>query len=172
MIVMRNKFAILMITCVLSVIGAAVLPQLDYSDKPRPMQGRTLTISYYWRGASPRLLEQNVTSRIEGAVATIPGIEHISSNSQFGYGSIQVELKKSASVAAVKFEISSVIKRLRDNLPENCSYPTLSGGENVGASREESVFILSFQVNADKSEEQINPNRSLEKILSFSNDRH
>lgn len=155
MIVMRNKFAILMITCVLSVIGAAVLPQLDYSDKPRPMQGRTLTISYYWRGASPRLLEQNVTSRIEGAVATIPGIEHISSNSQFGYGSIQVELKKSASVAAVKFEISSVIKRLRDNLPENCSYPTLSGGESVGASREESVLILSFQVNADKSEEQI-----------------
>ena len=30
MIVMRNKFAILMITCVLSVIGAAVLPHLDY----------------------------------------------------------------------------------------------------------------------------------------------
>ena len=107
MIVMRNKFAILMITCVLSVIGAAVLSQLDYSDKPRPMQGRTLTISYYWRGASPRLLEQNVTSRIEGAVATIPGIEHISSNSQFGYGCIQVELKKSESVAAnLRFRLS------------------------------------------------------------------
>lgn len=152
---MRHKFSILMIACVLAVIGAVVMPRLDYSDKPRPMQGRTLSISFFWRGASPRLLEQNVTSRIEGAVATIPGIEHISSNSQYQSGSIQVELKKNASVAAVKFEISSVIKRLRDNLPEECSYPVLSGGENADATREESVLIMSYQVNANKTEEQI-----------------
>ena len=144
---MRNRFSILMITCVLAVIGLAVLPRLEYSDKPRPMQGRTLTVSYYWRGASPRLLEQNVTSRIEGAISTVSGIEHISSNSQYQSGNIKIELKKNASTAAVKFEISSVIKRLRDKLPEECSYPVLSGGENTDASREESVLIMSYQVN-------------------------
>ena len=67
---MKHTFSILLIMCVLMVIGAALVPRLDISNEPRPEQGKTLTISYGWNNASAKVVEQNVTSRIEAVVSS------------------------------------------------------------------------------------------------------
>ena len=67
-------------------IGVALTPRLDISNEPRPGQGKTLTISYWWQNASAKVVEQNITSRIEAAVSAVKGVEKVSSVSQFGSG--------------------------------------------------------------------------------------
>src|SRR3712207_7294875 len=62
---MRHSFSILLTVCILMIIGMALVPGLDISNKPRPQQGKTLNISYYWQGTSAKVVEQNVTSRSE-----------------------------------------------------------------------------------------------------------
>ena len=74
---MRSPFSIILIMCILMVIGVCVFPRLDISNEPRPEQGKTLTISYSWRNASAKVIEQNVTSRIEALVAAVKGVEKI-----------------------------------------------------------------------------------------------
>ena len=76
-----SNFTILLTLVILMVIGAALIPLVDVADKPRPQQGKTLTISFSWPKASAKVIEQNVTSRIEGLVAAVKGVESVESES-------------------------------------------------------------------------------------------
>ena len=154
---MKHNFSILLVMCILMVIGVALTPRLDISNEPRPEQGKTLTITYLWQNASAKVIEQNITSRIEAAVSVVKGVEKVSSVSEFGSGRITVEMKPKANVSLAKFEIASILRQLRPKLPEKMSFPVVSGGE-VDASRaddNEVKLILTYQLNADMSEEQI-----------------
>ena len=139
------------------IIGVALIPRLDISNKPRPRQGKTINVSYSWDGASAKVIEQNVTSRIEGLCTSVNGVESVSSNSYFGSGNVSVELKKQASVSAVKFEIASLIRQVYSKLPKGVSYPSVSGGEVVTSQTEKSKVrnILGYTVNAKKTGREI-----------------
>ncbi len=154
---MKHSFSIILAMCVLMTVGLALLPELDVSNQPRPRQGKTLSIHYSWHGASAKVVEQNVTSVIEGLMASVKGVESVSSDSYFGSGRVVVELKDNAPVSATKFEIASLIRQIRKKLPEGVSYPSLTGGEvQTGKDREEAVkHILTYQVNASMTDEQI-----------------
>lgn len=154
---MKHSFSILLTMCILMVIGAALTTKLDIGSEPRPEQGKTLTIAYWWQGAAAKVVEQNVTSRIEALACSVKGVESVSSVSEFGSGRVTVQLKKQADVSSVKFEIASLLRQIRSKLPEGVSYPVLSGGEvDTGRSDENEVkHMLSYQVNADMPDEQI-----------------
>lgn len=153
---MKHTYSILLTMCILMVIGLALIPGLDISNKPRPRQGKVLTISYQWPGASAKVIEQNVTSRIEGLVSSVRGVESVSSVSRFGSGTVTVELKKKASVSSVKFEIASLLRQVKDKLPANVSYPDLSGGEVVtGKERDRDMRFLSYRINAPMTDRAI-----------------
>ena len=174
---MKHNFSILLIMCILMVIGVALTPRLDISNEPRPEQGKTLTITYWWQNASAKVVEQNVTSRIEAAVSSVKGVEKVSSVSEFGSGRITVEMKPKANVSMAKFEIASILRQLRPKLPKNMSFPVVSGGE-VDASRaddDEVKLILTYQLNADMPEEQMRQlaekesKHDIEKIAGVNN---
>ena len=154
---MKHNFSILLIMCILMVIGVALTPRLDISNEPRPEQGKTLIITYRWQNASAMVVEQNITSRIEAAVSSVKGVEKVSSVSEYGSGRITIEMKPKANVSMAKFEIASILRQLRPKLPEDMSFPVVSGGE-VDASRaddNEVKLILTYQLHADMSEEQM-----------------
>ena len=154
-----SSFSLLLTMIILMIIGAALIPLVDVGSSPSRARGKTLTISYGWRNASPKVVEQEVTSKIEGLVSAVKGVAEVSSESYFGSGRVTVVLKKEADVSAVKFEISSLLKQVRKKLPEEVSYPELTGGEvvNDGAPQKESPVkhLLTYQVNSNLKGEQI-----------------
>ncbi|MBQ7181699.1 MAG: efflux RND transporter permease subunit [Bacteroidaceae bacterium] len=152
-----SNFTLLLTLVILGVIGAALIPLIDVADRPRPRQGKTLTINFSWPKASAKVVEQNVTSRIEGLVAAVKGVESVESESYFGSGMVRVELKKEADVSSVKFEIGSLLRQVYKRLPEGVSHPSLSGGEVVSGQqrREETQLLLTYQVNAPLTDEQL-----------------
>lgn len=154
---MKHSFSILLTMCLLMVIGIALTGKLDIGSEPRPEQGKTLTISYWWGGKAAKVVEQNVTSRIEALVSSVRGVESVSSVSEFGSGRVTVQLKKQADVSSVKFEIASLLRQMRSKLPNDMSYPSLSGGEiDTGRGDDDAVkHVLTYQVNADMPDEQI-----------------
>lgn len=154
---MKHSFSILLTMCILMIVGAALIDKLDIGSEPRPEQGKTLTISYSWSGKAAKVVEQNITSRIEALVSSVKGVEDVSSVSEFGSGRVTVQLKKQADVSAIKFEIASLLRQTRRKLPKDMSYPSLSGGEvDTGRGDDDAIkHILSYQVNADMPDEQI-----------------
>ena len=152
-----SNFTLLLVLAILITIGAALIPLVDVADKPRPRQGKTLTVSFWWQGASAKVIEQNVTSRIEGLVSSVKGVESVRSESYFGWGTVTAELKKNADVSSVKFEIASLLKQVRKRLPQGVSYPNLSGGEvvNEQSRKETTRLLLTYQINSNLSDEQL-----------------
>ena len=56
-------FSLILIMAVLMVVGGALIPLLRISYHPSPEQGKRLTISFSWPGASQRVIEQEITSK-------------------------------------------------------------------------------------------------------------
>lgn len=129
---------------VLMVIGAAVIPMLNVQYTPTSKQKR-LHINYYWANASARVVEQEVTSKLEGVLAPISGIQNMDSESRKDGGRITLSFKEDANIDAVRFEISSKIKQIYNQLPEGVRYPNLS----TSTSGEYTPPMLTYTVNAN-----------------------
>ena len=76
-----------------------------------------LSVSYRWADASARVIEQEVTSKLEGLFSSVKGIKGVSSVSSKGSGRINLSFKKTANLDAARFEIASLIRRAYSDLP-------------------------------------------------------
>ena len=151
-----SPFTLILTMVIFMIIGAALIPMIKLSYMPsKSMPGKRISVSFSWSGASARVVEQEVTSRIEGLLGAVSGIETVTSVSGKGYGSVSATLKKGVNVPAVRFEVSSLIKQLSDKLPEGVSYPTVSGGSTKRNFKQRTRTLLSYQINANMQEEQI-----------------
>ena len=85
-----------------------VLPSVDY---PR------LYIQTIWPGASPSMIEAEVTSLIEGEISQIKGIQKIKSYSEVGRSRIEVYLQRHMDVDYIRFFIQEKLSSLMERLP-------------------------------------------------------
>ena len=93
-------FSVLLIMAALAVIGVAMLPMLNVQYTPSPVE-RKIDVSFTWPDASARLIEQSVTSRIEGALSAITGSESVSSRSSKGSGRVTIRFRKGTEMATL-----------------------------------------------------------------------
>ena len=139
-----SPFSTILIFVVLMIIGAAFIPFLSIQYEPVSRMSN-ISVSASWSGASAKLMEMEVTSRLEGVISSIDGIEKLSSVSKKGSCQITVTLKEKKYVQSARFQILSLIRQVYKDLPEGVSYPVISGsasGENVEP-------IMTYTVNAN-----------------------
>ncbi len=127
----------------LSVIGGAFIPLLNIQLKPSRSLP-TLNVSYSWYNASARLVEQKVTSKLEGLFSAMNGIKNINSTSSQGYGNIELEFKKEVNMDAARFELATLIRLAYPEFPEEVTYPLISYTSN----EDQVPPILSYRLNA------------------------
>jgi multidrug efflux pump subunit AcrB len=128
------------------IVGVSLLPLLDVQLTPsRSLPG--LSVSYSWPDASARVIEQEVTSKLEGLFSGVKGIKDVSSVSEKGYGYINLSFKKTVNLDAARYEVASLIRQIYSTLPAQVSFPELS----MGASGENSSPILTYTLNASSS---------------------
>ncbi len=137
-------FSVILIFVVLMIVGAGVIPRINIQYVPS-QKGSEVTVNYSWNGASAKLIEMEVTSKLEGLIASVSGIKEISSVSRKDRGSITVKLKNKDDMEHIRFEISQLIRQVYKKLPEGCSYPYMSVA-STGANVQP---VLIFTVNAD-----------------------
>ncbi|WP_462413798.1 efflux RND transporter permease subunit [Alistipes communis] len=121
---------------------------------PSPVE-RKIDVSFTWPDASARLIEQSVTSRIEGALSAITGSESVSSRSSKGSGRVTIRFRKGTEMAAARFEVASAIRNLYPKLPEEVSYPAISIA--TGGTRESDMLV--YTIKADL------PSRRIEEYV-------
>lgn len=104
----------------------------------------TINVSFSWSGVPALTVEREVTSRIESALATMKGVEKITSLSSQGRGNITLNLKEGVDVEMARFEIASHIRRVFPQLPDNVSYPIVS----AQAVARQSSALMSYRIIA------------------------
>lgn len=147
----RKGFSIIIIAVALALTGLLLLPRLPvklFPSKELP----SLTVSFSMSGQSARVLEQEVTSRIEGTLARVEGVRKIESRSSNGSGRVTVRLDRHADVEKTRMEISSLMRQIRDELPEGVSYPMISAKK---ANKESSGPFMTYTVTSPMNPTEI-----------------
>ncbi|MFO7575379.1 MAG: efflux RND transporter permease subunit [Bacteroidales bacterium] len=142
-----SSFTINIIFVVLIIIGITVIPLLSVQLSPTRYLP-SMTISWRWTQTPVRVVEQEVTTVLEGILSTVSGVKNIRSTTTDGGGSIRIEFDKTVDLRFKKFEVASLLREVRDKLPPRVSYPSLSVNmpDNQTGSQ-----ILSYQINGNAS---------------------
>ena len=120
-----SSFTLIVTFVCLSLVGLALVPLLPVKLSPsRDMPG--LTVSFNMPGSSSRVVESEVTSRLEGMLSRVNGIKNIYSTSDNGGGWLRIELDRHADMDATRFEVSTLVRQIWSQLPDGVSYPQIS----------------------------------------------
>ena len=141
-----SAFSVIIIFVMFIVVGVSLLPLLNIQLIPTRTLPQT-NVSVYWYNASAKVVEQEVTSKLEGVFSQVKGVKRIISVSEQGSGRITIEFKKGTNLDAVRFELATIIRQTYSLLPEGVSYPSIS----VNTSGEKSQPVLTYTLNANAS---------------------
>ncbi|MDR2586150.1 MAG: efflux RND transporter permease subunit, partial [Prevotellaceae bacterium] len=136
-----SAFSTVLVMLVLMTIGAGVVPLLSLQFTPAE-RTQYITVSFGWANASAKVIEQEATSKIEGVLAGVRGVQKISSTSYKGRGTVTLTLKKGTDMGSVRFEISSLIRQIYSKLPDGVSYPSLS--LSAAGYRPQAILVYTF----------------------------
>ncbi|MDE6683583.1 MAG: efflux RND transporter permease subunit, partial [Duncaniella sp.] len=146
-----RSFSIIIIFLALSLVGCALLPLLPVKLAPS-RNLPSITVSFSMQGNAARTVESEVTSRIESALARINGVKGINSKSSNGSGRVSIDLDKHADIDIVRFEVSTIIRQIWDELPEGVSYPSITAR---AVEKESSRPFMTFRLNAPANPSEI-----------------
>lgn len=105
-----SAFTLIVAFICVALVGVALIPLLPVKLNPsRTLPG--FSVGFSMPGTSARVIEMEVTSKLEAMLARIKGVKRINSTSGNGWGSIAIELDKHANMDAVRFEASTIIRQ-------------------------------------------------------------
>lgn len=140
----QSAFTTIVVFIVLVILGLALFPRISIHLKNTTVPP-IISISYSYSGMPPRVVEQDVTSRLEGLFNTIRGVSNISSRSNVGYGSITLTFDKREDMDAIRFEVASLIREVYPKLPAGVSHPRIA---NSSDNSENNEMILFYRLNS------------------------
>lgn len=142
-----SSFSIIVAFICLALIGLALIPLLPVRLNPSRNMPE-FTVFFSMPNSSSRIVEMEVTSKLEAMLARIRGVKELSSMSDNGSGIITVRLDKHANLEATRFEASTAIRQLWPQLPKGVSYPVISM-QTAGTSA--TAPFLTYTLNAPSS---------------------
>jgi HAE1 family hydrophobic/amphiphilic exporter-1 len=111
-----------MITLIVVVLGVASLSRLRIDLLPA-VELPTVTVSTSYEGASPEVMERLVTQTIEEIVATVPGVEEMTSTSSEGSSRVRVTFVWGTDIDAAATEVRARLEDEADELPDEVMRP-------------------------------------------------
>jgi len=143
---MNRAFTHITLSAALVLIGLSLIPFLPFQLYPTRSLP-SMTITYNWSEASAEVIEQVVTSPLEGALATLQGLAHVQSTTVKGRGTIRLDFAESEDLDFRRFEASALIRQIVPDLPQAVSYPTLTLNRPK-ESREQTLMSFTLNGNA------------------------
>lgn len=146
----RPAFTIVMslIITVLGLIGYTHLPVRWVPDINPPL----ISVSTTYPGANASLVESQLTTPIESALAGIDGIDSISSSSSDGSSYITLNFRLGYNLDAAVENVRGALQRIGGNIPTGAKQPVVAKADTE---KNSPILFLAFS-DATRSEKEIN----------------
>jgi HAE1 family hydrophobic/amphiphilic exporter-1 len=112
---------VFLIIIVLGIMGFRFLPidLLPHIEYPQ------LTIRTNYPNVGPEEIEKFITDRIENAVAGVPNIEEVRSNSEEGQSRVTMVFSQGTNIDEAANDVRAALDRIRDDFPPEVESPRL-----------------------------------------------
>ncbi len=120
----ERPVATLMLVLAMALFGAIAYKQLPVNDLPQ-VDFPTLRISASLPGANPETMANTVATPLERQLATVAGIESMSSQSGQGSTNITLQFELGRDIDAAAQDVQTAIAQAARNLPQGMDPPQL-----------------------------------------------
>jgi HAE1 family hydrophobic/amphiphilic exporter-1 len=122
---LRNRALIALLTIVIGIFGGIALTSLKQELFPSVTLPQLTVISSY-RGASPDVVEADVSTPIEAAIQTVDGLESTAATSGAGVSTVSASFTYGTDLARAEQKIQLALNRIEDQLPAAVDTQVLS----------------------------------------------
>ena len=143
----RNPIPAILLFVLLSLAGVwgfQNLPTQNLPDFDMPM----VSVNLSQPGAAPAQLETEVARKVEDALATLSGLNHLHTSVTNGRVSIGVEFVLEKNLSDALIETKNAVDSIRADLPTELLQPTVSAATSVGAP------IQTFAIASSRMDEE------------------
>lgn len=144
------SFSVIVVFIALALLGCGLSIRLPVKLSPSESLP-SLTVSFSMVGP-PRIVESEVTGRLESMLTRVAGVQNIYSRSSNGHGYVTLSFDRSADMEFARFETAMIVRQLWSDMPADATYPeiTMEQIDEEGARP-----FMSFSLNADETPSQI-----------------
>ena len=121
----RNPIPVLVLFAVLSVGGLVAFHRVGIQDFP-DVDFPAVQVTMSYSGAPPEQMETEITRKVEDAVASVVGAQHISSQVAEGTSVTTIEFQFGTSLMQAVDDVRDAITRVRNQLPADANEPIVS----------------------------------------------
>lgn len=156
-----SAFSVILLMTAAAVVGIASLGLLNVQYTPS-VPDRSIHVGFNFPDASARVVEAEVTSKLEGVLSSINNCSGISSVSRKGSGTVSVSFPKGTDMATARFDVASKVRDLYPQLPAGVSYPSISLNVGGGDTRTAITYMVksslpSWEIESYISEQVVTP---------------
>ena len=137
----RNPVPVVMMFIALVIGGIWSFPKLGVQNQP-DISFPFIIVSVGYAGVPPSQMETEVTRKVEDAVSTIVGIEHINSTVSTGSSQTFIEFQFGADLSQAMDDVRDAVQRIRPDLPQDASEPNIQRATTAGNA------VLTFAVSS------------------------
>lgn len=141
---MKRSFSIIVIFVALALLGITLISQLPVKLMPSKSLP-SLYVNFSMPNTSARVVESEVTGKLESMLSRIQGVKDINSSSYDGGGNINISLDKHANIQHVRFEAATIVRQAWPQLPNGVSYPRVSTAQTSFLS---GAPVLTYTINS------------------------
>jgi multidrug efflux pump subunit AcrB len=127
----RNPVPVIVLFIGLTVAGLISFPKLGVQDRP-DIEFPTINVSVGYAGVAPTQMESEITRKVEDAVATIAGIEQMTSTVNEGSSSTSIEFRFGTDMSQALDDVRDALTRIRQDLPLDANEPIISRNTTAG----------------------------------------
>ena len=120
-----SSFSVILAFTCLSLAGVFFIPLLPVKLSPS-LSLPEINVRFSMPGNSARIVEMEVTSKLEAMLSRMKDVEQIESTSGNGSGRIAIRMNKHADMDIARFEVSTIIRQTWPSLPQGVNYPTIT----------------------------------------------
>lgn len=121
---MDHPVLILITFVLLGMLGIFTFSKIAIALMPET-ENPFLMISTSYPNAGPESVEQTVTKLVENAVVSVSGLKNMSSNSNEGSSTVQMEFEYGTNLDEVVNDVRDKLDRINRALPSNAGTPTI-----------------------------------------------
>jgi multidrug efflux pump subunit AcrB len=127
----RNPVPVNVLFIALTVAGLVSYPKLGVLDRP-DIEFPAVVVTVTYPGVAPTQMESEITRKVEDAVATIAGIEQMTSTVDEGTSTTSIEFRFGTDLSAALDDVRDAMTRIRSDLPLDANEPIVSRVTTAG----------------------------------------
>ena len=138
------------VSLLILLLGLRAWQELELRQFPEIEQTQIIVTTFY-PGANADLIQGFVTSPIQRAVASVEGVDYITSESRQSFSTITVNLELNYDRYQAFTEVQAKVAEVRNELPASAEAPVIQMGQRMGAA----LMYIGFYSQGAMSDEQV-----------------